>query len=602
MHKKRIFRFFRYTISTALAISMLLGDIGSSLGIAYAKEATEIQTESEYTEAGGDIAEESIIDRTDGQPEVSSSLPDGSEFVTETETITVSAFNGSLPSEYQDKVSGTYSVDGGPEKEFTGSAEVVIGKGKIADSEITVKVSVKDAPDITKTYTYIKKYDPNIKDTPNDSDQSINNAAVVEEAAVNAAAETDAYYATNPDGKVGKEATVTGMSDFTQDMLVARCGAWDVPNAWNGYHENSVADCYGLYAAWDDTNLYVGLEMVNTTDTWQREGEGSLLENGKISNVPIVLAMNVGNSPAFKTTFIAAENNYIWEMKTEYETRVDHIFVGSAKVGSGTPAMFLAQEDGSASYDKAYCLPYKENGITYTMTDGSISPQIMHLKGSDKVSDAYDSSKYVDAMTDGNGHNRKYDSFYFYTIPLKTLGIDKNYLTTNGIGIMGVGTRQESALDCIPHDPSMLDNTMDPYRAGDNTSYEKEDLDTITVPLACVGKLNSGGGSVVTSTPTPTATATPTATTAPTVTQGATETPTPTVGLTGEMNVNFGADRSAPHYNKTALTLKAIAKEGTAPYSYEFFIDNASVQNGANDSYTWKGISIILTLQLPVSK
>ena len=35
----------------ALALSMLLGDIGSSLGIAYAKEATGTQVEEEYTEA-----------------------------------------------------------------------------------------------------------------------------------------------------------------------------------------------------------------------------------------------------------------------------------------------------------------------------------------------------------------------------------------------------------------------------------------------------------------------------------------------------------------------------------------------------------------------
>lgn len=310
--------------------------------------------------------------------------------------------------------------------------------------------------------------------------------------AAGTAAESDGMYATNPNDGVGKEATITGMDDFNSDMLVAQCGAWDVANAWHGAHENSVADCYGLYAAWDDTNLYVGIEMVNTTDTWAGDGAGSLQDGGKMSNVPIALAIDVGNKTPLKGPMEASsDDEYIWGLKLAFETRVDHLFIGSVKVGSGTPGLFLAKEDGTASYSKDYCLSYKENGISYTMTDGSISPTIMQLVGSKDVEDAHDISKYQDAVA--AGHNRKYDSFFTYTIPLKALGIDKSYLETKGIGIMAFGTRGESALDCIPHDPSMVDNVMEEYRANDNTSYEKEDLDTITVPLASVGKLRQQG-------------------------------------------------------------------------------------------------------------
>ncbi len=491
---------------------------------------------------------------------ISVDFPNGSSFHTETKTIKITAANNAK---------GTYTVDNGPVKEFAGTASVVIGKGKIADSDVTVKITVGSE---TETYTYKKVFDA-------DAAEAQINAAAEEEAVVaaekiNAAAETGGVYATNPNGGVGKEKTIKSMADFDAGCLVAQSGAWDVPNTWNGAHENSVADCYGLYAAWDDTNLYVGVEYVNTTDTWQREGEASLMDNGKMSNVPVALAINAGTKTAMTGKMeAAADDDYIWGLKCEFETRVDHLLIGSAQVGSGTPGLFVAKSDGTASYDPEYCLSFKENGITYQAEDGSISSSIMHLKGSQSVDDAYDSSKYVDALTDGNGHNRKYDTFFTYTIPLSVLGIDKATLTSNGIGIMGLATRGESCMDSVPHDPSMLDNTMEAYRAGDNTSYEKEDLDVITVPLASVGKLNSGGGGDITPI------VRPTSTTAPTT--------APTAAPDG-LAVNFGADRSAPQYNSTALTLEAIANGGAGSYNYEFFVDDVSVQKGTTSKYKWQ--------------
>ena len=497
---------------------------------------------------------------TQGGDVITVDFADGSSFDTETKTVKITVANNAK---------GTYCVDDGPEKEFTGTATVVLGKGKIADSDVTLKVTVNNR---TKTYTYRKVFNTDTFYVKTNAAAEEEN--VVEAPKVNAAAETGGMYATNPNGGVGKEKTIKSMADFDADCLVAQSGAWDVPNTWNGAHENSVADCYGLYAAWDDTNLYVGVEYVNTTDTWQREGEASLMDNGKMSNVPVALAINAGTKTAMTGKMeAAADDDYIWGLKCEFETRVDHLLIGSAQVGSGTPGLFVAKSDGTASYDPEYCLSFKENGITYQAEDGSISSSIMHLKGSQSVDDAYDSSKYVDALTDGNGHNRKYDTFFTYTIPLSVLGIDKATLTSNGIGIMGLATRGESCMDSVPHDPSMLDNTMEAYRAGDNTSYEKEDLDIITVPLASVGKLNSGGGGDITPIVRPTSTTAPTA------------------GPTTEPNglaVNFGADRSAPQYNTTELAIKAEVTGGNAPYTYEFFVDDKSVQKGEKDTYTWK--------------
>lgn len=46
------------------------------------------------------------------------------------------------------------------------------------------------------------------------------------------------------------------------------------------------------------------------------------------------------------------------------------------------------------------------------------------------------------------------------SIPLSVLGIDKNYITTNGLGVIQLATRGESAIDYLPNDPCMLDNVL----------------------------------------------------------------------------------------------------------------------------------------------
>ena len=217
-------------------------------------------------------------------------------------------------------------------------------------------------------------------------------------------------------------------------------------------------------------------------------------------------------------------------------------------------------------------------------------------------------SMYKDAMT--MGHSRKYDTFFTYTIPLKALNIDKSYIEANGVGIMGLGTRQTSPLDCVPHDPSMLDNTMESYtQADDNTSFEKEDLDIITVPLAAVGNAKGGGegsGEVSkteqpTKTNVPEKTAEATKTEAPKKTEEPTKTETPkktdvpletavvaTSNPGDKFTVNFGADRSSPQLNTTKLNLKAVAYGGKKSYKYEFLVDGETVQKASTkDTYSW---------------
>ena len=318
---------------------------------------------------------------------------------------------------------------------------------------------------------------------------TISKENIVEKATV---AETRGKYATNPNG-VGKEKTITidgDASDWSDDMLIAQGAAWDIANNWKGGHENCVLDSYALYAAWDDDNLYIGWQMVNTTDTWAREGDGPLSDGGRVLDVPLVIALNVGNKTAMNGKM--ANGKLLWDaLQIEYETRVDHLFLMSGKVGLGTPAMFTAaDESGGTSYDAEYCQSFKDIGVKYNMAETSIPAQIWGLESSTSPDDVYsDSANWVDMMT--KGHDRKYDSFYEMSIPLSVLGIDKNYITSNGIGVMQLSTRGISAIDCLPHDPSMLDNATGDCAVDPSTSHEKDDTDIITVPLAQVG--NNGG-------------------------------------------------------------------------------------------------------------
>ena len=63
MHKKRIFKFLRISISAALAFSMIFGQIGSSLGFSYAQEVQAQEAESEYVEENVDASNASNAEK-----------------------------------------------------------------------------------------------------------------------------------------------------------------------------------------------------------------------------------------------------------------------------------------------------------------------------------------------------------------------------------------------------------------------------------------------------------------------------------------------------------------------------------------------------------
>ena len=311
------------------------------------------------------------------------------------------------------------------------------------------------------------------------------------------AAETVGKYATNPNG-TGKRGTITidgSHSDWTEDMLIAQGAGWDIANRYKGAHENCLTDCYSLYAAWDDDNLYVAWQMVNTTDTWAREGDGPLSDAGRIGDVPMMLALSIDPNSTGMTGRLTGGGK-IWDsLDITFTTHTDAILLMSGKVGQGTPALFKAADaQGNTSYDAQYCIPFRSNGIQYAMEEGCLPSTLWMINGISTTPEEEiygGTANYVDALTfvseDGKTHNTTYDSFYEIKIPFTALGIDAAYLESNGIGVMQLATRGESAIDCLPHDPSMLDNAMGEYAKDPSTSHEKDDNDVITVPFARVG-------------------------------------------------------------------------------------------------------------------
>ncbi len=173
-----------------------------------------------------------------------------------------------------------------------------------------------------------------------------------------------------------------------------------------------------------------------------------------------------------------------------------------SKPGCGTPALF-------AGISNLYGI--KKNGYTGLTTDMLFS----------------NSSAWEDLLP---GHKTTLDTMYTMTIPYEALGVTKEYVKNNGIGIMHVSTYGASGITSIPADESMYDVASEAYSQDPSSTAEKEDSDIITADLARLG--------------------------------GKGDNPDPV----DELSLNFGADRSAPQLNTTQLKLEAIAAGGQAPY------------------------------------
>lgn len=326
------------------------------------------------------------------------------------------------------------------------------------------------------------------------------------------------YYWTNKNGAVGTNKTISSWSDWTEAERIAQCAAYDDPRTWTGLQEVPY-DVYALYAAYDDTNLYVMVELTNMVDRasfmWH---DFASSDNAWWNNrdIPLGLAINTGASVLAKGSYLDASRTRVWGTANdgvafEDANGFDWLLYHSSKYGTfdgtpvsvGTPGFFHVQSDGYFSYntttDTSRCLSL--NSGTTTGTSGIDIKYMRQCAVSKKIyfestpTDNRKTSAQTGEMLMSSSNyttveTNDLDMSYWYTIPLKTLGMTKADVESRGIGIRQLTTGGGSLMDCAPWDPCMVDVAGELYSgADDNTSKEKEDCDKMTTPQARVGHM-----------------------------------------------------------------------------------------------------------------
>jgi len=471
---------------------------------------------------------------------------------------------------------GYYSVDGSAKKEFVNGDSVKVGEGKIGNSRIslTLYATGADGVETEQTYTFKKTFTASKTTFSAKSDGHTTEPE-------------GGYYGTNPEMQLGKHKTISvdgDLSDWDSSMIIAQGVANDDPRVYmpSSMHEQPW-DAYALYSAWDDDNLYFLLEMANTTyitspeDNFAASNEARPWRN----SIPMYLALSI--DPAKQATGKAVGTNkdgsvytnpFVWgctngtakDGGTGFTTHIDTLVAFDSNNSNGGASIFKADTqdtDGTYMFNYDTRIPIgvtsfqaqdNKNGFKIKYANGTKSTSIFGInapKGSRVLGDNLDmNSNWVDFFDEG--YKNSYGFVYEIAVPLNTLGIDRSYIETQGIGAMQILTYGTSGMDTLPHDPSMLDQANLEYSYDPSTSHEKEDIDNITVPLARIGALLPD--------------------------TEVTEAP---------FEVNFGANLNSGQSAGTPITLSAESYHAKGDVTYTFTVNGTEVQNSASDSYVW---------------
>ncbi len=476
-------------------------------------------------------------------------------------------------------VKGTYQVDGGTVFEYTGTTTVSVGQGAIGNKDVKLTLTATSSSgEVSSTdYIYKKTFEPS-KTTFSASGDGHTSEAVT------------GHYGTNPNMQLGKNKTITvdgNPSEWDSSMIIAQGVANDDPRVYmpSSMHEQPWDD-YALYAAWDNENLYFMWEMANTTyvvspsDNFAASQESRPWRN----SIPIFIALSVNPIIHADGTVWGTDaksgaeftNPFVWgcidgkakDGGVNFKTNVDTLIAFDTNNSNGGASIFKADKYDAANdnymfnYDTAIPIGVtsfekqdNQNGFKIAHDYGTLSDKMIGVggaKGSHTVGDSLsETSNWVDFYD--LGYKKEHGFIYETAIPLKNLGIDKNYIETKGIGAMQILTYGTSGMDCLPYDATMQDNADVEYSYDPSTSHEKEDVDLITVPLARIGALLPG-----------------------------------TVVNEAPFEVNFGADKAGTQGVGSSINLKAVPYNGEGAYSYSFKVNGKEVQNSSSDTYLWK--------------
>lgn len=324
-------------------------------------------------------------------------------------------------------------------------------------------------------------------------------------------------YGTNDKG-YGVNKTISSWSDWTEDMQIARGAAYDDPRTWMGIQETAY-DAYAMYAAYDDTNLYIMVELTNLPDgraTFMNHnyaGSDNAWWDNRDCPIGFVINTGKGVTSTSPTVLQSGATGPIWGAINFTDSEgFDFLFYHSSKygyaehkaafVGVGTPGLFkLNSSTGYFSYDAAYCLS-ANSGAPGAETAGTSGISVRYNRkcqvsskvkfestpNDNRATSGQTGEDLMESETYTSVETNDLDMSYWYTIPLATLGIDKAYIQSNGIGVRQLTPNGGSLMDCLPWDPSMVDNATEPCSDDESTSHEKEDVDNITSAQARVGK------------------------------------------------------------------------------------------------------------------
>lgn len=357
------------------------------------------------------------------------------------------------------------------------SSVVTIAKqtGSVSDGgTFTTKITVKNG---TKTTDYTLNVNYAKKDQP-----------------------VGKYYWTNKGGAVGTNKTIKSWSDWSESDKIVQGAANDDPRVFCQWsmHEPQT-DAYALYAAYDDTHLYLMVELTNVQDVVAPQDTYPISDNGQFWNrgTPFFMVFETGKGVGGDGTM--ADGSYVWTSKVGYASKkVDTMIVCHSEPAKGTPGVFYTDSNGKFSYDDSLCKTFSGTGVEISWdggpkkTQGILSTEIWGIKevgtGQGRTIEGITNEEsYVDFNT--LGHDKNQDLKWQMKIPLKTLNITKAELESNGIGVMFVLSDGGSGMDCLPWDATMVDNAAKPYSKDESTSAEKEDEDVINASFARIGKM-----------------------------------------------------------------------------------------------------------------
>jgi PKD repeat protein len=288
------------------------------------------------------------------------------------------------------------------------------------------------------------------------------------------------YYATNPNNQFGANKTITSMSDWTSDMIVAQGAANDDPRAFRGNHELP-RDLYALYAAYDDNNLYLMVEMPNLDG----DEVGSYADYTSDTSTMMGIGLRTGQR-IYGDGHLSDGNN-VWLGKSLYsiEQGIDTLLMFHPNFIEGKGFIYKTNSDGK------FINEINEEGLVVSFEDAGITRVVEHVAKSanywglpnniGKQSSFYLEPGYEDLLAKNSKASGR---LYQLTIPLSSINVTKDDLDYRSVSAMVFSTMGMSIMDALPWTPNLVDNANLPFTYDDLTSHEKEDFDFYDVPLA----------------------------------------------------------------------------------------------------------------------